>query len=149
MDPRAFFEPDVIAGNKLIVWNSDRLWHFGYMQSSIFMAWVRAFAGRLKSDFSVSPALVYFPIPFVVPNGAQEKRIDAAVQAILDERERHGAHLDDLYAPTAMPLELRRRHYALDALIDDLYGLRRPTEAGRMKALLRSYEKVRSSNTKT
>ncbi|MFE4465685.1 DNA methyltransferase [Oerskovia sp. NPDC056781] len=138
--PGRFFGPDDIAGNKLIVWNTHELWHFGYLQSSMFMAWIRTYAGRLKSDFSISPGLMYFPFPFVVPNVAQQARIEVAVRGILDEREAIGETLAAMYDPLAMPRGLRRRHQALDAEIDGLYGLSRPTEADRMKAIVKRYE---------
>ncbi|WP_102510741.1 DNA methyltransferase [Sanguibacter massiliensis] len=141
--PGAFFEPDVIAGNKLIVWDTDKLWHFAYLQSSLYMAWIRTYAGRLKSDFSLSPALVYFPFPFILPTDRQRVGLELAAQAIIDERALHsGATLADLYDPISMPPTLRARHHGLDAQIDGLYGLRRPTEALRMKAIMQRYEEL-------
>jgi hypothetical protein len=139
--PGAFFEPDVIAGNKLIVWDTDKLWHFGYLQSSLYMGWVRTYCGRLKSDFSLSPGLVYFPFPFVVPQDSQRTAIEAAAQSILDERGRHkSASLAELYDPDRMPASLRATHLHLDEQIDGLYGLTQPTEAERMKVVLEKYE---------
>jgi len=143
--PGAFLTPDVIAGNKLIVWDTDKLWHFGYLQSSAWMAWVRAYGGRLESRYSLSPGLVYFPFPFIAPTGAQRTRIDVAAQAVLDERSKHpGATLADLYDPFSMPPALRAKHAALDVEVDALYGLRRPTEAQRMTAIVRVYTELAS-----
>jgi hypothetical protein len=147
--PGRFFEPDVIAGNKLILWNTDKLWHFGYLQSSLYMAWVRTYCGRLKSDFSLSPGLVYFPFPFVVPTGTDLSAIEAAAQAILDERATHsGTSLADLYDPDRMPNTLRAMHLALDDRIDKLYGMSRPTEAERMRTVLERYQKLAAASGK-
>lgn len=139
--PGAFFEPDVIAGNKLIVWDTDELWVFAYLQSSMWMSWVRAYCGRLKSDFSLSPGLTYFPFPFVVPTAAQRRNLEVTAQAVLDERARNrGATLADLYDPVAMPPALLAKHHELDKVVDGLYGLWRPTESARMKAITQRYE---------
>ena len=141
--PGAFFEPDVIAGNKLIIWDTEERWHFAYLQSSLYMAWVRAYCGRLKSDFSLSPGLVYFPFPFVIPNADQRARLNAAAQAVLDERSSHrGASLADLYDADRMPGSLRVCHLELDEQIDNLYGLSMPSEAERLKMVLARYEKL-------
>jgi hypothetical protein len=141
--PGAVLAPQVIAGNKLIVWNTSELWHLGYLQSSAWMAWVRAYAGRLKSDFSLSPGLSYFPFPFVTPTEPKQRTIEGNMQAILDERTKYiGATLADLYDPLSMPAALRKCHEELDTTIDALYGLKRPTEAARMKAIIREYEQA-------
>lgn len=141
--PGAFYEPDVIAGNKLIAWEGADLWHFAYLQSSAFMAWVRTYCGRLKSDFSLSPGLVYFTFPFVPPSGAKRDGMRQAAQALLDARAAHpGASLADLYDPLGMPKNVQDAHRAIDVLVDGLHGLRRPTESQRMKALVRDYEQI-------
>ena len=87
-----------------IVWNSDRLWHFGYMQSSIFMAWVRAFAGRLKSRLlrrtptprARRPAPAARPAPSRV--GSADRRC-ASPEAIRVRAPAEGVHGDDLRGP--------------------------------------------------
>lgn len=47
---------------------------------------------------------MYFPpFPFVVPSAAQQSRIEAAAQGILDEREAIGDTLAAMYDPLTMP----------------------------------------------
>ena len=66
-------------------------------------------------------------------------------EAVLDERSKHpGATLADLYDPFSMPPALRAKHAALDVEVDALYGLRRPTEAQRMTAIVRVYTELAS-----
>lgn len=138
--PARYYDPEVIAGNKLILWPDAPLWLFGYLQSAAFMAWVRAFAGRMKSDFSISPSTVYFTFPFVGPTGAALGRVEYAALAVLDARETHaGESLADLYDPLVMPRDLRKAHGRLDSLIDGLYRLRTPTEAERLSRLGAEY----------
>jgi type I restriction-modification system DNA methylase subunit len=138
--PGRFYDPEVIAGNKLILWPDAPLWLFGYLQSAAFTAWVRAFAGRMKSDFSISPSTVYFTFPFVRPTGLALSRIEQAAQAVLDARGAHaGESLADLYDQLTMPRDLRQVHDRLDAAIDGLYRLRKPTAAERFSRLGAEY----------
>lgn len=140
--PGAFFGPEVIAGNKLIVWPDAPLWLFGYLQSAAFTAWVKAYAGRLKSDVSISPGLTYFTFPFVVLAEDERAALEAHGQAVLDARAAHpGSCLADLYDPLAMPVDLRAAHRGLDAAVDALYELKlHATEGERLRALLKRYE---------
>ena len=138
--PGRYYDPEVIAGNKLIVWPNAPLWLFGYLQSAAFMAWARAFAGRMKSDFSISPSTVYFTFPFIRPTGTALVRVEQAAQAVLDARDAHASEsLADLYDPLAMPRDLRQSHDRLDAAIDALYRLRKPTSAERFTRLGAEY----------
>ena len=138
--PGRYYDPDVIAGNKLILWPAAPLWLFGYLQSAAFMAWVGAFAGRMKSDFSISPSTVYFTFPFVMPRAGALARVEEAARAVLNAREAHpGESLADLYDPLAMPSDLRKAHDRLDAVIDGLYRLKKPTSAERLTRLCAEY----------
>lgn len=142
--PACFYDPDTIAGNKLIVWPDAPLWLFGYLQSAAFTTWVKAYAGRLKSDPSISPGLTYFTFPFVTPDGGQRQRIEEAAQKVLDARNAHPETcLADLYNPLAMPPDLRAAHTSLDRVIDGLYGLRgRISEGRRLQTLIHRYQQL-------
>jgi hypothetical protein len=138
--PGRYYNPQVIAGNKLILWPDAPLWFFGYVQSTAFMTWVRAFSGRLESRFQIAPSTVYFTFPFIRPTGATLARIEQAAQVVLDARETHRSEsLADLYDPLAMPRDLRQAHDRLDAAIDGLYRLRKPTSAERFTRLGAEY----------
>jgi len=138
--PGRYYEPEVIAGNKLILWPDAPVWLFGYLQSRAFMTWVQAFSGRLESRFQIAPSTVYFTFPFIRPTGAALARVEQAAQAVLDARETHvGESLADLYDPLAMPPDLRKAHDRLDAVIDSLYRLRKPTSAERFSRLGAEY----------
>lgn len=139
--PGRFFEPEVIAGNKLIVWADCPLWLFGYLQSAAFMTWVRAFSGRLESRFQIAPSTVYFTFPFIRPEGKALVRVEETAQAVLDVRVGHdGQTLADLYDHLAMPRDLRSAHTRLDGAIDSLYRLKKPTETERLARLGSEYE---------
>lgn len=142
--PAAYLGPNVIAGNKLIVWPDADLWLFGVLQSSMFMAWVRALAGRMKSDISLSPDLTYSTFPFP-PRGTRRAGIEAAAQGVLDARAAFpGATLGDLYDPLAMPVELLNAHRTLDREVDAMFGRGSYDEVSRLGALLRRYRELTS-----
>ncbi len=66
--------------------------------------WVKAIAGRLKSDFRYSASLCYncFPFPNISPS--QKEAITNNVYNILEEREKHPEKtMAELYDPDKMP----------------------------------------------
>lgn len=137
--PGRFFTPDVVAGNKLIIFPGAQPHHAALLQSSMFMAWVSVFAGRLKSDISISPALAYFPIPWPKLNDVVRTRLSDAWARVEAERATHqNAALADLYSPDAMPSDLLAAHAELDAAVDGAFGLRkrRPAQSDRLALLL-------------
>jgi hypothetical protein len=138
--PMRFYEPDVIAGNKLMVIENCPLWLFGYLQSSAFTNWVKTFAGRLKADPSISPDLTYSVFPFVVPTPKQLESLTSAAQVVLDARNAYpDESLATLYSPLAMPAELHKAHENLDRVVNALYGLTKPTESAQVAALLQKH----------
>ena len=62
--PIGYLKPNIIASNKLYIIPNASLWLFGVLISIVHMAWMRVVAGRLKSDYSYSPAVYNnFPWP--------------------------------------------------------------------------------------
>ena len=104
------------------------LYHFGVLESSVHMAWMRVVCGRLKSDYRYSKDIVYnnFPSPKVTE--AQRTKIEATAQAILDARRLYpDSSLADLYDDVTMPIELRKAHTANDIAVLEAYGLPKST----------------------
>ncbi|MCY4382164.1 MAG: class I SAM-dependent DNA methyltransferase [Nitrospinae bacterium] len=143
--PMGWLEPPVIPSVKLIVLENATLADFALLNSAMHMAWMRTVAGRLKSDYSYSPAIYN---SFVWPDmtSAHELKIVDLAQAILDAREAHpDSSLADLYNPDLMPPDLRRAHQAIDRAVDRLY--RRTgfaSERERVEHLFALYEKMRA-----
>lgn len=147
--PAAFVEPEIIAGNKLIVWQGADLWHFGMLQSSMFMAWLRAMAGRLKSDISISPDLTYCTFPFPAVDAAKRSRVVEAVENVLHVRTTFvGKSLGDLYEPGRTPKALLDAHTVLDEAVDAGFGtsFSRAHEADRLRVLLDRYVEFASES---
>lgn len=140
--PIGFLTPDIIASNKLYLVPNADLYMFGIMTSNVHMAWMRVIAGRLKSDYSYSPA-VYNNFPWPTPTDEQKAKIEQTAQAILDARERYpDASLADLYDPATMPPELRKAHQQNDKAVMRAYGfdIKTTTESSCVAELMRRYQ---------
>lgn len=143
--PGRMYDNDVIAGNKLIIFPNAELWQAALLQSSMFMSWVFAFAGRLKSDVSISPGLAYFPIPWPEFGADEQEQLTDLIQSILDERNRHaGATLADLYDSIASPASLLKAHAALDKVVDRAFGATTTLRSNeeRLQVLFRRYAEM-------
>ena len=142
--PAAYLEADVIAGNKLIMFPGADLWTFGILQSSMFMAWLRVMAGRLKSDISISPNLTYCTFPFPDCDASARDRVVHAAENVLRVRKGFvGKSLGELYDLLRMPNELEAAHEALDDEVDGLFGEQRfGGDAERVEVLLEAYRQL-------
>ena len=106
------------------------------------MGWMRTVTGRLESRYSYAPT-VYNSFPWPELPDAAKRKLNASTKAILDARLAHqGSTLEDLYAPSRMPPDLRRAHLANDKLVDRLFhksGFR--SERERVEYLFQLFEK--------
>jgi hypothetical protein len=94
------------------------------------MAWMRVVAGRLKSDYRYSAAIVYnnFSWPDLRDPASLCGKISQTAQAILDVRGKYpDSSLADLYDPLTMPPDLRAAHAANDRAVLAAYGLKPDT----------------------
>ena len=142
--PMAFLEPTIIAGDKLQFLENIELYHFGVLTSNVHMAWMRVTAGRLKSDYSYSPA-VYNNFPWPTPTIEQKKKIEETAQGILDARALYpDCSLADLYDEVAMPPELRKAHQANDKAVMQAYGFwgKLNTESACVAELMKMYQRL-------
>ena len=142
--PIGFMTPNIIASNKLYLVPRADLYMLGVMISNVHMAWMRAVCGRLKSDYSFSPA-VYNNFPWPAPTDAQKEKIEQTAQAILDARALYlDSSLADLYDETTMPPELRKAHQMNDKAVMLAYGfsVRDMTESKCVAELMRMYQQL-------
>ena len=124
--PIGFMNPDVIASDSLSIVHDADLFLFGVMQSQVHNAWMRAVAGRLKSDYRYSGNVVYNNFVWPEPSDAQRGEIERCARAVLDARAAHpDATLADMYDPDNDFLfpDLMAAHRALDAAVEDAYGV--------------------------
>lgn len=142
--PIGYMTQDEIASNKLYIVQNASLYLFGVLISNVHMAWMRIVAGRLKSDYSYSPA-VYYNFPWPTPTPVQKAKIEKAAQAILDARAKYpNSSLADLYDELTMPPELRKAHQENDKAVMEAYGFdwRHMTESDCVAELMKLYQKL-------
>lgn len=154
--PFGFLPSEVICGDSNMLVPDAGLDHYGVMQSTMHMAWVRAVCGRLKSDFRYSAGVVYnnFPWPELT-DAKHSTAIESAAQSVLDARAAFpDSTLADLYDPLTMPPALTRAHQHLDRVVDTAYiaaeraANRKPpklsTDAERVAFLFERYQAITS-----
>ena len=111
----------VISDSALAIYNAES-WVFGVVTSRMHMVWVRAVAGRLKTDYRYSAELCYNTFPFPDITDKQKQIIEMHVNNILAEREKHSDKtMAELYDPDKMPQGLREAHHSLDLAIEKCY----------------------------
>lgn len=121
--PMGYLSPDNISSNANMLIPDASLYLLGILTSSVHMAWMRTVAGRLKSDYRYSAAVVYNNFPWPEPTEAQKAKIEKTAQGILDARALYpDSSLADLYDDALMPIELRKAHQANDKAVLEAYG---------------------------
>lgn len=139
--PMGYVDSECVAGNKLLMVPGGTLYELGIMSSQFHNAWMRVVCGRMKSDYQYSATIVYNSYPWPNPTQAQRAAIEAAAQTVLAARENHP---ESTYAqmydgisevpPDATEAEakkfdrreyddLREAHAALDAVVENAYGV--------------------------
>jgi len=142
--PICFLSPDIIASNKLYLVPNADLYMFGVLISNVHMAWMRVVAGRLKSDYSYSPA-VYNNFPWPTPTDAQKAKIERTAQGILDARALYpDASLADLYDGANISPKLHTAHRMNDRAVMQAYGfsVKDMTESMCVAELMKMYQKL-------
>lgn len=140
--PCGFLDKKYILTNSAQAIYDAPSWVFGVVTSRMHMVWVRAVAGRLKTDYRYSAELCYNTFPFPDISDKQKKIIEMHVDNILAEREKHSDKtMAELYDPDKMPESLRQAHHNLDIAIELCYK-KRPfdNDEQRLEYLFKMYE---------
>lgn len=142
--PMGFIGSDTIITNLAFAIYDAEPWLFSVLTSRMHMTWVRAVAGRLKSDYRYSSQLVYNTFPFPILSERQRAELEECTWRIIDEREYHSEKtLAQLYDPDKMPEGLRQAHRANDAAVERLYRSRPfETDEERLEYLFKLYEQM-------
>ncbi len=122
--PMGFLTEDTIPTNLVTIIPEASEYHFGILESSVHMAWMRVVCGRLKSDYRYSKDIIYNNFPWPAnPDEAMIEKIRATAQEILNARALYpDSSLADLYDEVAIPHELRKAHRANDTAVLEAYG---------------------------
>jgi len=142
--PIGFVNSDYIITNAASVIYDTEPWIFALITSKMHMTWMRTVAGRLKTDYRYSSALVYNTFPFPNISEKQKEQLSEHVFNILDEREKYSEKtLAQLYDPEKMPDGLREAHHNLDLAIEQCYRKKPFTsDEERLEYLFGLYEEM-------
>ncbi len=143
--PLGFVSPDVKVNDAVLTVPEATLYHFGVLTSNVHMAWMRAVAGRLKSDYRYSKDIVYNNFPWCEPTDEQKAKIEKTAQMILDARALYpDCSLADLYDEAVMPPELRKAHQRNDRAVMEAYGFwgKLNSESECVAELMKMYQKL-------
>jgi len=142
--PIGFLTNETVISNSANAIYNAQSWIFGVVSSNMHMVWMQTVAGRLKTDYRYSSALVYNTFPFPNISEKQKEEITELVFNILDEREKHSEKtLAQLYNPDKMPEGLKEAHHQLDLAIERCYR-KKPFESDeeRLEYLFKLYEEM-------
>ena len=139
-------EDTVLSNAVRLIYSEDEydLCLFGIISSYQHMVWVRAVAGRMKTDMQYSNTICYNTFPFPSISDTKKSEIEEAATNVLLARENYPEKtLADLYDPEKMPEDLRAAHEELDAIVESCYpGAPFPNDEARLECLFKLYEKM-------
>ena len=93
--------------------------------------------------YRYSNKIVYNNFPWPETTEAQQEKIAALAQGVLDARALYPeCSLADLYDPLTMPPELVTAHRKLDAAVEKAYGRSFADDAERVAFLLEKYREL-------
>jgi len=142
--PIGFLNSDTIISNAARVIYNAEPYLFSLISSRMHIQWVRAVAGRLKTDMQYSNTLCYNTFPFPKISQSQKEELEQCVFRILEERENHSEKtLAQRYDPDKMPEGLREAHRLNDLAVERCYRSK-PFESDeeRLEYLFKLYEKM-------
>lgn len=143
--PIGYVDQSVILSNAVLTIPNGNLILFSILTSNVHMAWMRAVAGRLKSDYRYSAFIVYNTFPF--PNLSEEMkvRLENTAKRILQARNLYPDWtMADLYDDVVMPVELRKSHQENDKAVMEAYHMPigSTTESDSVARLFELYEEL-------
>ena len=142
--PMGFLDDSTISTNLNLIIPDATEYHFGVLESTVHMAWMRSTCGYFGPSYRYSKNIVYNNFPWPNPTPEQQKKIEQTAQGILDARALYpDSSLADLYDELTMPIELRKAHEANDKAVMQAYGFRKDmTEAEIVAELMKMYQKL-------
>lgn len=142
--PSGFLDSNTIISDSAQAIYDPETYVFAVINSRMHMVWVRAVAGRLKSDYRYSAVICFNTFPFPDINTQQKQELERHVYQIIEEREHHSEKtLAQLYDPDKMPHALREAHHQLDLAVERCYRSK-PFESDeeRLEYLFKLYEQM-------
>ncbi|MDV4151760.1 DNA methyltransferase [Clostridium sp. AL.422] len=131
---------EIVSDSCIAVYTDDK-YILGVLMSSMHMAWVRNYCGRLKNDYRYSITLCYNTFPFIFPSENEKVKIITLVDEMLKIRSNYPKlSLAELYNPLYSPKDLIEIHKKIDIAIEKLYFNKRfNSDEKRVDILLEHY----------
>lgn len=135
----------IVSDNAFALYDAP-LWNMALIASRIHLVWIATVCGKMKTDFRYSNTLGWntFPVPTLTEKNKAD--LTRCAEDILLAREAHfPATIADLYAPDAMPDDLRAAHDRNDEVLECIYiGRRFKNDTERLEKLFEMYTKMTS-----
>jgi len=149
--PTGFLDSNTIISDSAQAIYDPETYIFAVINSKMHMVWVRAVAGRLKSDYRYSAVICYNTFPFPNISDHQKQELEMHTYRVLEEREKNSEKtLGQLYDPDKMPQGLLEAHHQLDLAVEQCYRSKPfETDEERLEYLFKLYEQmIAEENTK-
>ena len=142
--PIGFYDETYLPSNTTKVIYNSKIWLYSVLSSKMQIVWVRAVAGRLKTDMQYSNTLCYNTFPFPLISFQREEELTQCTFRILEEREKHPEKtLAQLYDPNKMPEGLKEAHRLNDEAVERCYrSTPFNSDEERLEYLFKLYEKM-------
>ena len=139
--PIGFVNSGTIISNAARAIYNPAPYLFAIISSRMHIVWVKAVAGRLKTDMQYSNTLCYNTFPFPPINSNQKQELEVYVYKVLEERERNSERtMAQLYDPDKMPIGLKDAHHQMDLAVERCYRSRPfETDEERLEYLFKMY----------
>jgi hypothetical protein len=148
--PCGLLPPGTIISNKLFALYDAPLWNMALIASRLHWVWIGTVCVRMRTDFSYSNTLGWntFPVPTLTEKN--KANLTRCAEDILLAREAHyPATIADLYAPEAMPEDLRHAHERNDETLERIYiGRTFRNDTERLEKLFDLYTKMTAATPK-
>jgi len=142
--PVDYLTSDFVVGDRNFALYDAPVWNLALIASRLHLTWIGTICGRLEMRYSYSNTLGWntFPVPTLTEKNQAD--LTRCAEDILLAREHHfPATIADLYAPDAMPADLRTAHERNDEVLERIYiGRRFKNDTERLEKLFELYTKM-------
>ncbi|MFW5397915.1 MAG: hypothetical protein XXXNARYT_003643 [Candidatus Accumulibacter regalis] len=142
--PVDLLDGKTIVSDLLFALYDAPLWNMAIVASRLHLVWIATVCGKMKTDFRYSNTLGWntFPLPKLTDKNIDD--LTRCAHEILLAREHHYPEtIAELYAPDAMPADLRRAHDRNDDTLERIYvGRMFKNDTERLENLFELYARL-------
>jgi hypothetical protein len=144
-----YLDSKAVISNRACILLDPELYEFAVISSKMHWIWIATVCVRMRTDLSYSGTIGWnnFPVPLLTEQNKAD--LSTCAENILLAREAHfPATIADLYAPDAMPENLRAAHTHNDEVLERIYiGRRFKNDTERLEKLFELYTKMTAKAT--